>query len=366
MRLFRIHGTFGFQRPRVNSICCGLILVVALALPLLAAESPTIEPIAEVNGEAITTKDLDSALGTKLARLEEQIYDLKRQELDSLIAQKLFAQEAAKRKISVSQLLDAEVTAKVPLVTETEIDAFYRANKANIRGNDPETRQKIRAFLQQQKFNAQRELFIKSLRSRGNVIVRLQPPPVTRVDVSIKDAPFRGAADAPVTIVEFSDFECPYCKRAHSTLIQLLEKYAGKVKLVHRDFPLDSIHHQAQRSAEAARCAQDQGKFWQYYDTLFKESPKLSPGDLNRYAAQVGIDTKKFDACLKASAHKNIIQRDVNEGRRLGITGTPAFFINGRPISGAQPLETFARVIDDELTLAPASRQANEPSSATR
>ncbi len=361
-----MHETGKFKRHRFDAILCGLILCVAFALPLFPAETPAVEPIAEVNGEAITTKDLESALGTKVAKLEEQIYDLKREELDSLIAQKLFAQEAAKRKISISQLLDTEVTAKVPLVTETEIDDFYRANKAHIRDNDPETRRKIRAFLQQQKFNAQRALFIKSLRSQGNVIVRLQPPPVTRVDVSIKDAPFRGATDAPVTIVEFSDFECPYCKEAHSTLIQLLEKYAGKVKLVHRDFPLESIHHQARRSAEAARCAQDQGKFWQYYDALFKESPKLSPGDLNRYAAQVGIDSKKFDACLEASPHKNTIQRDIDEGRRLGITGTPAFFINGRPISGAQPLETFARVIDDELSLAPASRQANESSPAKR
>ena len=152
-----------------------------LPCPFLAAAPRAIEPVAEVNGEAITTKDLESALGTKLAKLEEQIYDLKREELDSLIAQKLFTQEAAKRKISISPLLDAEVTAKVPLVTETEIDDFYRANKAEYRDDDPETRQKIRAFLQQQKFNAQRALFIKSLRSQGNVIVRLQPPPVTRV-----------------------------------------------------------------------------------------------------------------------------------------------------------------------------------------
>jgi protein-disulfide isomerase len=366
MRSLRIQGPGTFRRYRLDFSLYGLILSVAITLPLLAAETPAIDPIAEVNGEAITTQDVESALGAKLAKLEEEIYDLKRDKLDSLIIQKLFAQEAAKRKISISQLLDAEVTAKVPLVTETEIDDFYRANKANIRGNDPETRRKIRAFLQQQKFNIQRALFIKSLRSQGNIIIRLEPPLSARVEVSIKDAPFRGAADASVTIVEFSDFECPYCKRVHSTLVQLLEEYKGKVKLAYRDFPLESIHPQAQRSAEAARCAQDQGKFWQYYDTLFKESPKLSPGDLSRYAAQVGIDPAKFDACLKANTHKNTIQQDIDAGRRLGITGTPAFFVNGRPVSGAQPLETFASMIDEELALATASRHEKDASPATR
>jgi protein-disulfide isomerase len=360
MKQIRVRKICRLQRYSVSSTACGLLLVAVLALPSVAAEAPATEPIAEVNGETITTKDLENALGAKLAKLEEQVYDLKRQELDSLIAQKLLAQEAAKRKISVAALLDAEVTAKVPLVTETEIDAFYQANKGRIRSDDAETRQKIRTFLQQQKLTAQRALFIESLRSQGKVTVHLQPPPVIRVEVSIKDAPFRGPANAPVTLVEFSDFECPFCKRAHPTLLQLFEKYPGKVKLVYRDFPLESIHPQARRAAEAARCAQDQGKFWEYYDLLFTESPKLSPDDLKRYATQVGLDGAKFDACVAGGAHKAVIQRDLDEGNRLGITGTPAFFVNGRPLSGAQPLEAFARVIDDELTRVTGSRQASE------
>ncbi|HEY7316570.1 MAG TPA: thioredoxin domain-containing protein [Candidatus Binatia bacterium] len=351
MRLIEASVICRFDSYRVGSVFLALFLILALAFPSVAAEAErtATEPLAEVNGETITTKELENKLGAKLANLEEQIYDLKRQELDSLIAEKLLAQEAAKRKISVAALLDTEVTAKVPLVTEAEIDAFYQANKSRIRSDDAETRQKIRAFLQQQKLTAQRSLFIESLRSQGKVSVNLQPPPVIRVEVSIKDAPFRGPADAPVTLVEFSDFECPFCKRAHPTLMQLLEKYAGKVKLVYRDYPLESIHPQARGAAEAARCAQDQGKFWEYYDLLFTESPKLSPDDLKRYATQVGLDGAKFDACVAGGAHKAVIQRDLDEGNRLGITGTPAFFVNGRPLTGAQPLEAFTRVIDDEL-----------------
>jgi protein-disulfide isomerase len=338
----------------------GVILALTLTEPLFAADVPGVEPLAEVNGETITAKDLEGALGARLSKLEEQIYDLKRQELDSLIARRLFAQEAANRGISVPALLDAEVTAKVSLVTEKEIDDFYQANKARMRGDETDVRQKIRAFLQQQKLTTRREVFVESLRSQGKVVVRLQPPPAIRVEVSTEGAPIRGAADASVTVVEFSDFECPFCKQTHPTLKQLLELYPGRVRLAYRDFPLDSIHPQARRAAEAARCAQDQGKFWEYHDVLFTQSPQLALEDLRRYAGQVGLDVTKFDGCVATGVHKAAVQRDLDEGNRLGITGTPAFFINGRTLTGAQPLEAFTRLIEQELARTAASGKGKE------
>jgi protein-disulfide isomerase len=345
---------------RVRVAFCGFIFGLTLNGSSFAADSSKNEPLAEVNGEIITAKDLEGALGARLSKLEEQIYDLKRRELDSLIAQRLFTQEAAKRGISVPALLDAEVTAKVSLVTEKEIEDFYQANKARMRGDETEVRQKIRAFLQQQKLTARREAFVESLRSQGRVVVRLQPPPAIRVEVSTGGAPVRGAADAPVTVVEFSDFECPFCKQTRPTLKQLLERYPGKVRLAYRDFPLDSIHPQARRAAEAARCAHDQGKFWEYHDVLFTQSPQLALEDLRHYAGQVGLDVTKFDSCLAAGVHKAAVQRDLDEGNRLGVTGTPAFFINGRALQGAQPLEAFTRLIDQELAGVAASGKGKE------
>ena len=308
------------------------------------------DTLAEVDGVAITSEEVEKPLAGQLSKLEEQIYNLKRQKLDALINDKLLEKEAAKRKLTVPQLIDAEVTSKVTLVTEQEIEKFYQDNKAQIKADDAQMREKIRAYLQNQKLAAKREDFLKSLRSQAKIVDNLKPPLVARVVVSTEGAPVRGAVNAPVTIVEFSDFECPFCKRAHPTLTQLLKDYAGKVKLAYRDFPLESIHPQARRSAEAARCAQDQGKFWEYYDVLFSESPKLGPEDLKRYAAQLGLDLKKFDECVSAAVHKATVQRDLDEGTRLGITGTPAFFINGRPLTGAQPFEMFARMIDEELS----------------
>jgi protein-disulfide isomerase len=353
--------SFSRLRPgRATSALCGVIFALTLSGSSFGTDSSKSEPLAEVNGETITAEELDRALGAKLAKLEEQIYDLKRRELDSLIEQRLFAQEAAKRKLSVAALLDAEVTAKVGLVTEKEIEDFYQANKSRMRGDDTDIRQKIRAFLQQQKLNARREAFVESLRSEGRVVVRLQPTAAIRVQVSTEGAPVRGAADAPVTIVEFSDFECPFCKQTNPTLKQLLERYPGKVRLAYRDFPLDSIHPQARRAAEAARCAQDQGKFWEYHDVLFTQSPQLALEDLRRYAGQVGLDVTKFDGCLAAGVHKAAVQRDLDEGNRLGVTGTPAFFINGRTLTGAQPLEAFTRLIEQELASTTASGKGKE------
>jgi protein-disulfide isomerase len=339
----------GVRRQRLGPPLGGLILAVALGVSLADAESPATAPPAEVNGEAITSDDLERALGGRLRQLEQQIYELKRKQLDALIAQRLLAQEAARRGISVAALLDAEVTAKVGLVTEQEVEASYQANKARLRGEEAAVREQIRARLQQQTLAAQSARFVESLRSKATIRDRLQAPPVVRLDVPVDGAPVRGSAEAPVTLVEFSDFHCPFCKRVQATLTQLLERYPGKVKLVYRDFPIDSLHPEARRAAEAARCAQDQGKFWEYHDLLFTQAPKAAPEDLQRYAEQSGLDVAAFERCLSDNVHRAAVQRDIDEGTRLGVTGTPAFFINGRPLSGAQPLEAFVRVMEEEL-----------------
>jgi protein-disulfide isomerase len=313
---------------------------------VLAANEPS---LAEVNGEAITATEVERALGAKLSKLEEQIYTLKRDELEGLIAQRLLAQEAAKRGISVTALMDAEVTAKVGLVTEQEIDTFFQANKARLQGDEASVRENLRAHLQQQKLVTRRQRFVESLRSQSKVVVRLQAPPVVRVAVSSEGAPIRGAKEAPVTLVEFSDFHCPFCNRAQATLKQVLERYPGKVRLVYRDFPLDALHPQARPAAEAARCANDQGKFWDYHDVLYANTPRGTPADLRRYAEQVKLDVPKFEQCVSSGVHKAAVQRDIEEGKRLGVTGTPAFFVNGRQMDGAQPLDAFVRVIEEEL-----------------
>jgi protein-disulfide isomerase len=330
----------------VVSSVLALFFASSLVATSVSAASP--DAIAEVDGQIITNEEVADALGAPLRRLERQIYDLKRQKLDSLINQRLLAREAIRRGVTVLALLQQEVTAKVESVSDAEVEVVYNANKGRLRGTEAQLRDQIRDQLQNQKLAERRKAFVQSLRTQARVVVRLEEPPPFQIAISANGAPFRGPAEAPVTIVEFSDFHCPYCKQVLTTLTQILSRYGDKVKLVFRDFPLDG-HPVARRAAEAARCAKDQDKFWEYHDLLFANAPKASPEQLKEFAKQVGLDVSSFERCLSSGTHAAAVQRDVDEGLRLGVTGTPGFFVNGRLLSGAQPLEQFVRAIEEEL-----------------
>lgn len=325
------------------------ILLLLFGLGISSVADAASAPLAEVDGVAITADEVEKPLASQLSKLEEQIYDLKRQRLDALINEQLLAKEAAKRTLAVPALLDAEVTAKVGLVTEQEIEKFYQDNKAQIKGEQAQIREQIRAFLQNQKLAAKREEFLKSLRAQAKVVVNLKAPPIQRIEVSVQGAPYKGGEKAAVTIVEFSDFHCPFCQRVVPTLAQLESRYGEKIKLVFRDFPIENIHPGATKAHEAARCANEQGKFWPYHDKLFAGPPRSSPEDFKGLAKEVGLNASAFETCLGSGKYQAAIKQDIAEGSRAGVGGTPAFFINGRLITGAQPLDAFTRVIDDEL-----------------
>ena len=336
------------------------VLLLAFAIGFPFASHAADEPLAVVDGVAITAEEVEKPLASQLSKLEEQIYNLKRQRLDAMINDKLLEREAGRRKLTVPALLDAEVTAKIGLVTEQEIEKFYQDNKAQIKGEQAQLREQIRAFLQNQKLAAKREEFLKSLRSQAKVVVNLKAPPIQRIEVSVQGAPFKGGEKAAVTIVEFSDFHCPFCRQVISTLAKLESQYGEKIKLVFRDFPIENLHPGATKAHEAARCATEQGKFWPYHDKLFASAPSSSPDVFKGIAKEVGLDAVTFETCLGSGKYQAAIKEDIAEGNRVGVGGTPAFFVNGRLITGAQPFEAFARVIDDELSRTAASRKASE------
>jgi protein-disulfide isomerase len=171
-----------------------------------------------------------------------------------------------------------------------------------------------------------------------------------RIDVSDGGDPAIGPADAPVTIVEFSDFQCPYCKTFRDqTLNALLEEYGDQVRFVFRDFPLNQIHPYAQKAAEAAECANEQGKYWEMHDLLFANSPNLGVDALKGFAEQLGLDTEQFNECLDSGRYADEVTADLQEGMSYGVSGTPTFFINGVRLVGAQPLANFQAIIDQEL-----------------
>jgi protein-disulfide isomerase len=308
--------------------------------------------IAEVDDRLIFASDLEKYAGRELAAQRENLYKLEKQKLDQYITAFLLTEEAKKRSVSVEAVLEQEVNSKVLPVGDDEIEVFYKANRARIGGDLNKVKKQIRDYLHNQKIEAQKALFFKSLRSNAKVVTYLKPPPVFRTEISLAGEPFRGSEKAPVTIVKFEDFQCPFCKQIQPTVNALLSRYDGKVRLVHKDLPLESLHPQARQAAEAARCAHEQGKFWEYHDKLYATAPKASADDLKSYAKDVGLNADSFDRCFASGKYKEVVQRDLNEGAQLGLTGTPTFFINGREISGNQPSEAFETIIDEELARA--------------
>jgi protein-disulfide isomerase len=305
--------------------------------------------IANVDGQVILASDLEKYAGRELSVQRENLYKLEKQKLEQYISAFLLTQEAKKRGVSVETILDQEVNSKILPVGDDEIDVFYKSNRARIAVDLDKGREQIRGYLRNQKIEAQKALFLKSLRSKAKVITYLKPPPIFRAELFVAGQPFKGSEKSPVTIVKFEDFQCPFCKQVQPTFNELLSRYDGKIKLVHKDLPLDSLHPRARQAAEAARCAYEQGKFWEYHDRLYANSPKASADSLKSYAKEVGLNVGSFDRCLASGKYKAVVQRDLQESAQLGLTGTPTIFINGREISGNQPLEAFEAIIDEEL-----------------
>ena len=307
------------------------------------------EHLADVDGTPITRAEVDRTAGKSLFNAREQVYNLERQKLDEYIGATLLTREARTQNVSVTALLEREVDTKVAPISEGDIKSFYEKNKTQLGVEYDKIHDQIRDYLRQQKIVNQKAAYVNSLRSKAKVITYLKPPPVYRAEVRYAGAPIRGAENAPVTIIKFEDFQCPFCKVAQPTFKDLLTRYEGKIRIIHKDLPLEEIHPLARQAAEAARCAGEQGKFWQYHDQLYAVAPKLGVDELKASAKEIGLNTADFDLCLASGKYRGAVQKDLNEGAQLGLTGTPTFFINGREMSGAQPLEAFAAVIDEEL-----------------
>ena len=335
------------------------VVVLHRGVPAAAAQSASDTApsggtvLADVDGVPITADEVAKSLGNALSRLEQQVYEMKRQRLDALIGDRLIAREAARRGVPVSELVEREVTAKVTPVTDADVEAFYEANKPRLTAPLPDLRDRIRAYLQNQKAAAQREAFVNALRGRANVVVHLKPPPTVRATISTAGAPALGAATAPVTIVEFSDFYCPYCRQVVPVLAQIRARYGDKVRLVYKNLPLENLHPGATRAAEAAQCANEQGKFWAFHDRLLTEPPDASGEKFATWARELGLDVPRFEQCPTSGRSRAAVEKDIEEALSLGANFTPAFFVNGQLLSGAQPLDAFVRIIDEELKRTP-------------
>jgi protein-disulfide isomerase len=308
--------------------------------------------VARVGSAPITLSEVDeqalqqpaAAFGS--ARLVQALYVARRAAIEQIVAGRLLDAEAKARGISRATLVEQEIAAKVAAPTEAEITAWYQANPARVNGATIEkVREPIRSLLSEDRMEAARLAFVETLKAKTTVTVTLEPP---RVEIADGGRPSRGSDRASVEVIEFSDFQCPFCQRAHPVVEQVLKTYGDRIKFVYRHYPLPN-HPDARPAAEASACAEAQGKFWEYHDRLFANPAKLGAADLKAHAAALGLDTAAFNTCVDNRQQKPGVDADVSAADAVGVTGTPAFFINGRSIEGAQPFEVFKRVIDEEL-----------------
>jgi protein-disulfide isomerase len=315
--------------------------------------SPT-DVVATVGDVAVTLEQVDEkALQTPASafgslKLAQALYEARRAAADEIIGDLLIDREAKRRGIERAVLVAQEITSKVTIVTDADIKAWYEANPQRVRGAIlDQVRDPIRSLLIDERRQRARDAFLDTLKANTTVRLMLEPP---REAVKAGNSPARGPANAPVELIEFADFECPYCQAAAPTIKRILDAYGDRVRLVYRNFPLQN-HPNARPAAEAAQCANEQGQFWAYHDHLFANPGKLSDADLKKTAADLGLDSPRFNKCLDEHKYAHVIDTDARDGSNAGVSGTPAFFINGRMLSGAQPYEAFKRVIDEELQL---------------
>lgn len=299
---------------------------------------------AKVSGTEITYSMLDEKAAARLVRLKTQAYEIRKQTLDEMIDTKLLEAEAEKRGITVDELLAAEATAAE--VTDEEARAFFEANPPRGEMDFERMKPRIKDYMKKKNQQEARAAFITGLRDAAGVEVFLEP---LRFDVAFSDVdPIKGTKAAPIQIIEYSDFQCPYCSRVNPTLAKVQETYGDKVAIAFRNFPLP-MHKEAPRAGEASYCAQDQGKFWEYHDVLFQNQRAQKDDDLKKYATEAGLDAAAFETCLTSNKYKERVDNDKKSGEMVGVSGTPAFFINGVFVNGARPFEAFAEVIDDEI-----------------
>ena len=327
----------------------GLSLTAATILYGQAAQEPR-QVVARVSGADLTLSDLQQDEGGKLLQAEYQYYLNERKALEELIDNRLLGDEARKKNISLEQLLETEVYKGVKDPTEDQLEVYYEG----LDTQEPykSVREDVLQHIRELRRTKARAAYVEQLRKDAKINVMLMPPSA-QVDVSKAYA--RGSDNAPVVLVEFADYQCPYCQKVNPQIQQLKKEYGDNLTVIFKDFPLP-MHHGSEKAAEASRCAGEQGKFWEYHDVLFY-SKLLDVDALKEHARVLKLDGDRFDTCLDSGAETGAVKKDLDEAKSLGLTGTPSFFVNGHFFSGVVDYAALKDIVNQQLNLVATQHQ---------
>ncbi|MDP0494998.1 MAG: thioredoxin domain-containing protein [Verrucomicrobiota bacterium JB024] len=307
--------------------------------------------LATVGDDVITVTDVERPLVSPLHKLRQEIYQMQNAVLQTRVNDLLLEQEARDKGLSFDQLV-AKIRGQIPPPTPRMLDHYYETGLYRMWGNwdgpEQEVKTKIREYLHNRDTNQLLLDHCQQLREVYPVAIFLKEPPLPLTRVRVGDAPSLGPTNASVTVIEFSDYLCPACRKGHEVVRQIREKYKANIRWVFMDYPLDR-HPGARELALAARAAEEQGKFWEYQELLFTRSPKPTPSEATAYAEELGLDPVRFQQSLADPALAKGLQASISEAREAGVSSTPTFIINGRMRTGTPSFEEFSKLIDQAL-----------------
>ena len=309
--------------------------------------------IGTYNGIVVKKSDLSAQENQALFKAETQMYKAEEGILAQRYIETLIDQYAKDKKITDKNLAQKQFMEEKLKLSDEKVKEFLNRNKDNpqLKGKSiKEQTDLVKPYLMQQEASEYFTDLVEKAKLKGTIRVSgIQQPQSPRIKLELGDSPSKGPVNAPITLVEFADYQCPYCSTAEETVNKILKKYKNKVRFVFKSFPLVQLHPQAVNSSIAAECAQAQNKFWEMHDVLFQNQRKLADNVYDDFAKTIGLDIKKFQACFKNPQMQLKVMNDENYGQSLGINATPAFYVNGILLMGAQPESEFTRLIDNEL-----------------
>jgi len=311
-------------------------------------DAPKAGVLAKIGNEEISEEMLIGAEKLTYLDIKKKEYEFRLEQLNKLLEDRLLGAEAKKANMNKDEYIDKKVIGAPIKVTDADFKTFIKQRSIPESQINPALKDRITGYMQQLKRQEKVQEYVAKLTKNTPVEVYFKKP--KGVDIEVGNAPTFGNDKAAVTIVEFSDFQCPYCSRGADVVNQIKSKYGNKVRIAFRSFPLP-MHKEARPASEAALCANEQGtaKFWKFHDLAFKNQSKLDNESLMKYAKDVGADVNKFKECFEGKKYAKAVQDDMDYGEKIGVKSTPTFFVNGQLISGALPLEAFSEIIDAEL-----------------